>query len=84
MRLSLGVMVTAFLLSPAAQAADIFSEPRDLVAAIYDDYNLGRTVADRYLFFCFGTDGKVTRVIAARDMTEGEQKFYDRKYAEFR
>lgn len=47
-------------------------------------YSLGRTVADRYLFFCFGTDGKVIRVVAARDMTEGEQKFYDRKYAEFR
>lgn len=47
-------------------------------------YALGRTVADRYLFICFGTDGKTIRVIAARDMTEGEQKFYDRKYAEFR
>ena len=47
-------------------------------------YALGRTVADRYLFFAFWTDGKTTRVVAARDMSEGEKKFYDRKYAEFR
>jgi uncharacterized protein len=47
-------------------------------------YSLGRTVSDRYLFFSFSTDGKTTRVVAAREMTEGEQKFYDRKYAEFR
>ena len=47
-------------------------------------YALGRTVADRYLFFAFSTDGKTTRVVAARDMSETESKFYDRKYAEFR
>lgn len=47
-------------------------------------YALGRTVADRHLFFAFWTDGKNTRVVAARDMAEGERKFYDRKYAEFR
>ncbi len=47
-------------------------------------YALGRTVSDRYLFMSFWTDGKTTRVIASREMTEGEQKFYDRKYAEFR
>ncbi len=47
-------------------------------------YALGRTVADRYLFLSFGTDGKVTRVVAAREMAESEKKFYDRKYAEFR
>ena len=47
-------------------------------------FALGRTVSDRYLFLSFRTDGKVTRVVAARDMTEGEQRFYDRKYAEFR
>lgn len=47
-------------------------------------YALGRTVANRYLFFAFWTDGKNTRVVAARDMSEGEKKFYDRKYAEFR
>lgn len=47
-------------------------------------YALGRTVADRYLFFAFWTDGKSSRVVAARDMSETERKFYDRKYAEFR
>ena len=46
-------------------------------------YALGRTVADRYLFFAFSTDGKTARVVAAREMTETERKFYDRKYAEF-
>lgn len=47
-------------------------------------YLLGRTVADRYFFASFRTDGKVTRVVAAREMSEVERKFYDRKYAEFR
>lgn len=47
-------------------------------------YALGRTISDRYLFFAFWTDGKTTRVVAAREMSESEQKFYDRKYAEFR
>ncbi|MBN8457747.1 MAG: BrnT family toxin [Verrucomicrobia bacterium] len=47
-------------------------------------YALGRTVSDRYLFVSFWTDGKTVRVVAARNMTEGEQRFYDRKYAEFR
>jgi uncharacterized protein len=47
-------------------------------------YSLGRTVADRYLFFSFWTDGKTNRVVAAREMSDTEQKFYDRKYAELR
>ena len=47
-------------------------------------YALGRTVSDRYLFLAFGTDGKTTRVVAAREMSETERKFYDRKYAEYR
>ncbi|MEI7927988.1 MAG: BrnT family toxin [Verrucomicrobiales bacterium] len=47
-------------------------------------YALGRTVSDHYLFLCFRTDGKSIRVISARDMSEGEQRFYDRKYAELR
>ena len=42
-----------------------------------------RTIADRYLFFAFTTDGKSARVVAAREMAETEKKFYDRKYAEF-
>jgi uncharacterized DUF497 family protein len=41
-------------------------------------------VGDRYLFLCFRTDGKAIRVISARTMSEGEQRFYDRKYAELR
>ena len=47
-------------------------------------YALGRTVGNRYLFLAFWTDGKIIRVIAVRDMAECEQRFYDRKYAEFR
>lgn len=47
-------------------------------------YALGRTVADRYLFLCFWSDGKTLRVISAREMCEGERRFYDRKYAELR
>jgi uncharacterized DUF497 family protein len=47
-------------------------------------YALGRTVTDRHLFFAFSTDGKTTRVVAARDMSEGERRFYDRRYADCR
>ena len=47
-------------------------------------YALGRTVEDRYLFICFRTDGKISRVFVAREMSEGEQKFYDRKYRELK
>ena len=46
-------------------------------------YALGRTVCGRYLFFAFSTDGKTARVVAVREMTVEERKFYDRKYAEF-
>ncbi len=45
-------------------------------------YLLGRTIADRHLFICFSTDGKTARIITARDQSEGEQRFYERKYAE--
>ena len=47
-------------------------------------YALGRTVADRYLFLCFCSDGKKARVVASRELTEGERKYYDRKYAEYK
>lgn len=47
-------------------------------------YALGRTVADRHLLICFWTDGKTARVIVAREMSEGEKRFYERKYAEFK
>lgn len=43
-------------------------------------FALGRTVADRHLFIAFTTDGKVARIIAARDMGEAERRFYDRNY----
>jgi len=38
-------------------------------------YALGRTVADRYLFLCFWSDGKKVRVVATRDMTDVELKY---------
>ena len=47
-------------------------------------YLLGRTVQDRYLFLCFWTDGKKNRVIAAREMSEGELRFYQRSYGEIK
>jgi len=47
-------------------------------------YSLGRTVGDRYLFLCFWSDGKNVRVIVARELSDGEQRFYDRKYASFK
>lgn len=47
-------------------------------------FALGRTVADRPLFLCFWTDGKTARVVAAREMSDSEQRFYERKYAEFK
>jgi uncharacterized DUF497 family protein len=47
-------------------------------------YALGRTIGDRYLFLAFWTDGKSIRPIAARDMTDAEQRFYDRKYAQIK
>lgn len=50
MRLSL-VMVAMALMLPTAGAAEVFSEPGQLVAAIYDDYNLGRTVADPSVYY---------------------------------
>ena len=43
-------------------------------------YALGRTVADRHLFIAFTTDGKIARVISAREMGEAERRFYDRNY----
>lgn len=45
-------------------------------------YLLARTISDRHLFICFSTDGKTARIITAREQTETEQRFYERKYAE--
>lgn len=50
MRMIVG-MAMALMLAPAANAAEIFSNPKELVAAIYDDYNLGRTVADPSVYY---------------------------------
>jgi uncharacterized protein len=47
-------------------------------------YMIGRTIADRYLFICFWTDGKKARILAVRDLTESEKRFYDRRYADFK
>lgn len=43
-------------------------------------YTLGRTVSDRHLFLSFWTNGKVARIIASRDMTEAEIRFYQHNY----
>ena len=43
---------------------------------------LGRTLSSRSLFAVFWTNGKRVRVIAAREMTELESNFYDRRNAE--
>jgi len=47
-------------------------------------FSLGRTVSDRYLLLCFRADGKTIRVICARDMSEGERRFYDRNYQQLK
>lgn len=45
------VAMAAVMLMPGANAAEVFSDPKELVAAIYDDYNLGRTVADPSVYY---------------------------------
>jgi len=45
-------------------------------------YSLGRTVNDRHIFLAFSTNGKIARVVAAREMTESEVRFYLRNYGE--
>ncbi len=47
-------------------------------------FMIGRTIADRYLFLCFSTDGKKARMFSVRELTEAEKRFYDRRYAEFK
>lgn len=67
-----------------------FEDPfsiRLLPEGIEDDekarfFNLGRTVSDKGVFSVFWTDGKKYRVIFAREMTNEEQAFYDRKNTE--
>lgn len=45
-------------------------------------FSLGRTLNNRPLFTVFWTDGKIYRVIFAREMTDVEIAFYERKNAE--
>lgn len=45
-------------------------------------YNLGKTLNSRGIFSVFWTDGKRYRVIFAREMTEVESDFYERKKME--
>jgi uncharacterized DUF497 family protein len=47
-------------------------------------YMIGRTVGDRHLFLSFTTDGKKVRIFAVREMSEGERRFYDRRYADYK
>ena len=44
---------------------------------------LGTTVTGRHVFSVFWTDGKKYRVILARDMSNQEKHFYERKNAEY-
>ncbi|MCB1079114.1 MAG: BrnT family toxin [Verrucomicrobiae bacterium] len=46
-------------------------------------FNLGKTLANRGVFSIFWTDGKNYRVILARETTEEERVFYERKNAEW-
>jgi len=45
-------------------------------------FNLGKTIGERGVFSVFWTDGKKYRVILAREMTDEEQNFYERKNSE--
>ena len=47
-------------------------------------YLLGKSITNRHLFLSFWTNGKRARVIAAREMSENEASYYDRKLAEFK
>jgi len=39
----------------------------------------GRSAAGRYLFIVFVWEGRLVKVISARDMTPSERQFYQRK-----
>ena len=47
-------------------------------------YCLGRTVLDRHIFLAFWTNGKIARIVASRDMSESEVRFYQRSYGEIK
>jgi uncharacterized DUF497 family protein len=44
---------------------------------------LGKTLSGRGVFSVFWTDGKRVRILGARDMTEEEKYFYERKVQEW-
>lgn len=46
-------------------------------------FSLGKTLGGRGIFSVFRSDGKQVRVIAAREMTEEESYFYERKVSEW-
>lgn len=46
-------------------------------------YLIGKSFHGRALFLSFTTNGKIARIIFARDATEVEASFYDRQLAEF-
>ena len=45
-------------------------------------FNLGKSIANKGIFSVFWTDGKSYRVILAREMTQDEINFYERKNSE--
>jgi uncharacterized DUF497 family protein len=45
-------------------------------------FSLGKTLTGRGIFCVYRSDGKKVRVLAARQMTEEEENFYERKVQE--
>lgn len=45
-------------------------------------FNLGKSISNRSIFSLFWTDGKKYRVLCAREMTQEETQFYERKNVE--
>jgi uncharacterized DUF497 family protein len=45
-------------------------------------FNLGKSLGDRGIFSVFWSDGKKYRVILAREMSQEEMTFYQRKNSE--
>lgn len=49
LKLVLGALL--LVVAPTVQAAETFADPKALVVGIYDDYHLGRTVADPSIYY---------------------------------
>lgn len=58
----------------------ILPDTHNATAARY--FNLGKSMAGRPVFTVFWTDGRRYRAIFAREMTQEEVHFYDRKNLE--